>query len=70
MIYDAWTPTVGLRFVERAGEGRKILILQQRWTRQTIEYRDYGGRPRRCVGTEAEWRDVPKEKADDDKPSS
>lgn len=57
MIYGDWQPTMNLRFVERMDGAFKIL--QQCWRRETIEYREYGGKERRCVGSQVEWRDVP-----------
>lgn len=71
MIYGSWAPSASLRFVERevmlpedghVQRGRVVRILQQRWTRSTVEYTEIAGRPRKYEGFEEEWRDVPLEK--------
>lgn len=65
---DPWEPTPQLRYVCRLTEvpykERRVeqQFLQQYWQRRVIEYRDYGGRPRRVESMEFEWRDVPTER--------
>ena len=62
MIHGEWEPTMNLRFVNPDGPptiGNLGHVLQQEWHRSTIEYRDYGGKTRRCEGFETKWRDVP-----------
>lgn len=52
MIYGEWEPTMHLQF----RDGR----LEQKFSRQTLEFRCYNGNPtpRECKGYEQEWRIV------------
>lgn len=73
MIKDPWEETVGLRFVERnVVVGRRLVsgeaiyrpnvrILQHRWRRRCVEFRQIAGRERSSEWFEYEWRDVPLE---------
>ena len=69
MSAEDWTPTAALRFVERKAtmpiEGmhlgaitRRVRILQQRWVRKCVDYRQIMGGERRVEWFEHEWRDV------------
>lgn len=69
MSAGPWSPTHGLRFVDRStaidaaiSPDYSRAVLQQRWKREVVEHREVAGRTRRWASMEHEWRDVPLEK--------
>lgn len=55
IIAGAWFPTAHLRISRRTGG------IEQRWDRETSEWRTYGGKEMLCKGVDHEWRTIPME---------
>ena len=55
MTVTNWFPTVHLRISKETGG------IQQRWDRETSEYRTYSGKEMLCKGVEHQWRMIPME---------
>lgn len=52
-----WEPTAELRWFQP--HPRAAPILQQRWDKRTVEWREIAGEERRVDGVKNKWMDVP-----------